>query len=263
MTRVWEFTDDEFDVLWEQYTGGDLPPKPMTYTSRFEFQSDYARNAWEIRQRLRDTLDGSIAEVLEVIARPEVLVQAMGWYDRNEEDPQKWIRARAVRSGASGYILTQRPGETAWHSGGFTITECGPHGLADAIVATLPNVGAGKQKSFPLDVGPKEEAEPVARGLVTERVNRPTIGPTERFFDTPADRTGVINVRQGHSKFGRRGILKQTLVWRDLPDDGRYVIELDDAPMAIGMGAGQLMTKVDTMIAGILSRLETHWEVMG
>lgn len=81
-----------------------------------------------------------------------------------------------------------------------------------------------------------------------------------RFLSAQATTTGVISIRQGYSKFGPRGVLEQLLLWRDLTDDGRYVIPLDGAPVAVGIGAKRLARLVDDSIDVVVDRLETHWE---
>ncbi|MEV5837458.1 hypothetical protein [Nocardia sp. NPDC052112] len=53
------------------------------------------------------------------------------------------------------------------------------------------------------------------------------------------------------------------MLWRDLPDDGRYAFVLDHAPAADGVRAEQLATMLETAIEAVLDRTETHWEVSG
>ncbi|MEU0503997.1 ESX secretion-associated protein EspG [Nocardia sp. NPDC005998] len=262
MTRTWEFTDLEFKVLWERQLQQRILPEPLTYMSRTPLRDDYEREKFQIWERLRDTVDGSMREVLEVISRPEVLVKVLGWNDADQEDPQQWIRARGVRSGARGFLLAQQPGETPWHSSGYAITECGPWGVADAVVGLLPKTRPGRTGSIPIltDRVADHERFDFGGSRVTETASTSTVSRSDQFFAIPATRTGVITIHQGHSKFGPRGILERILVWRDLPDDGRYVIELDQAPVALGIGEGRLVQKIDDLIAGMLQRLETHWE---
>ncbi|WP_225729921.1 MULTISPECIES: ESX secretion-associated protein EspG [unclassified Nocardia] len=263
MNRQWEFTDLELRVLWERYIGGSLP-EPLTYTSRIRYADEYEQEAFRIWEYLQDTVGGSIREVLEALAHPELLLRVMGWYDRDMDDPQRWIRARVVRSGPRGYVLTQKPGETIAHSGGYTITECGPHGVADAAVRLLPPVEAGRSRSIPITLDQEDVLEQIHGGasMVLESGGESEVRRGERFLNTPADRTGVIILNQGRSKFGPRGILEQILLWRDLPDDGRYVIEVgSSAPTAVGIGRQELVARLDDAIESMLKRLENHWEI--
>ena len=86
---------------------------------------------------------------------------------------------------------------------------------------------------------------------------------SERLFQTRASFTGAITIHQGHSEFGPRGILEQFMLWRDLPDDGRYAFVLDHAPVANGVRAEQLAAMLETAIEAMLDRSETHWEIPG
>ncbi|QIS08955.1 ESX secretion-associated protein EspG [Nocardia arthritidis] len=263
MNRQWDFTDLELRVLWERYVGGQLP-EPLSFTSRIRFLDEYERVKFQTWERLRDTVDGSIREVLEALARPEVLLKVMGWYDKDLMDSQSWIRARIVRSGPRGYVLTQTPGETVLHSGGYTITECGPHGISEAAVGLLPPVEAGHGGSIPITLDHEDVLEQLHGGgsLVLEERSESAMSRGERFLNTPAERTGALILHQGNSKFGPRGILERVLVWRDLPGDGRYVIEAGSgAPVAVGVGAAELAGWLDRIIDDIMERLENHWEI--
>lgn len=264
MSAVWDFTDLEFVVLLERYTNSTLPV-PFSYTSRTRWRDDYEREKFETWERLRATVDGSIRDVLETCARPEVFVVVHGWDDADITNPAKRIRARAVRSGMRGYLVTQRPGETLGHSGGFTVTECGPHGLADAVVRALPRLRAGRYRNIPIMTDRADDREQFRNvgSLVTAADRESPARQSERFFRTRASLTGAITIHQGHSKFGPRGILEQFMLWRDLPDDGRYAFVLDHAPVANGVRAEQLAAMLENAIEAMLDRSETHWEVPG
>ncbi|WP_378737205.1 ESX secretion-associated protein EspG [Nocardia brasiliensis] len=264
MTQTWTFTDDEFDALWERYSNTHLPA-PFMYTARTVRLDDYERESFQTWERLRRTLDSSFHEVLETFLRPEVSVVGYGWNEQDMNNPEKRTRVRAVRAGSRGYLMTQLPGETIWHSGGFVITDCGPHGLAEAALAALPQSDkAGRLKNVPIVVNRHDDGDYDSAGSVALDYSRDTSAQrSQQFFDIPATSTGAITIHQGRSKFGPRGILQEILMWRDLPDDGRYVIKVDNAPVAIGVGPERLRRMVDDAIEMILERMETHWEPDG
>ncbi|MEV0293208.1 ESX secretion-associated protein EspG [Nocardia sp. NPDC050710] len=265
MTQQWEFTDLEFRVLWDRYIDEESGiPTPLTYTCRTKYLDQYLNEKYRTWERLRDTVDPAIRELLQ--ARPEVLVRVVGWYDQDRTDPKQWIRLRGIRSGMHGYVISQHPGETVSHSGGYTITECGPRAIAETVVRMLPQVEAGRRGSIPIVIDQEGDLEGFRSGgsLVTEEVDYSGARHSEQFLNTPASKTGAITVIQGHSKFGPRGVHRHHLVWRDLPDDGRYLIELpSDAPIAVGIGAGGLVAKINSSIENMLDRMETHWELHG
>ncbi|GAA5067033.1 ESX secretion-associated protein EspG [Nocardia callitridis] len=261
MTQEWNFTDLEFKVLWERHTDTRLP-QPFMFTSRTQFLDQYEWEKYRTWEQLRDSLDSSFIEVLETCFRPEVYVVVYGWVDQDMDNPETRIRVRAVRAGTRGYVITQLPGETLWHSGGYKIVECGPHGLAEAVVAALPEVSAGRRGNFAITADQQDDLERFQANvsLVSEDSHESASEQHNRFFRMPATTTGAITVNQGRSMFGPRGIGAQIMLWRDLVDDGRYLIELNQAPVAIGTGRKRLTTTLDTAISDMVERTDTHWE---
>ncbi|MEV0252262.1 ESX secretion-associated protein EspG [Nocardia sp. NPDC050712] len=263
MTQTWKFTDLEFDVLCDRLAKHHIPT-PLTYLVRHQWMHEYELDAIQTWERVSNTIDPALREFFRILVRPEISVLLRGWYDGNDEDPKKWIRARAVRSGMHGFIVSQIPGETRGHSGGYIVTECGPRGLAQAVVDLLPpNVEGGRHRSIPIVVKQIEGSEHhgYTGSWVSEETDSDVTSRSSEFFASPADRTGVIAIYQGHSKFGPRGLMEKFLYWRDLPDDGRYVIELpSSSPVAVGMGKKAVLSKLDDMIEAMLERAETHWE---
>ena len=81
------------------------------------------------------------------------------------------------------------------------------------------------------------------------------------FFETPAERTGLIETLQNQSMFGSRGMERDIIVWRDLPGDGRYAIDLpSNDPVAEPVTRQQLTDKVDRSVTRMMERVEAHWE---
>jgi hypothetical protein len=94
-----------------------------------------------------------------------------------------------------------------------------------------------------------------------EEADTSIVERSTEFFNRCAERTGTINILQNQSMFGSRGMHRDILVWRDLPDDGRYVIELpSENPIATPMSRSDLIEKVNTSIQRMMSRVESHWE---
>ncbi|MGW5569997.1 ESX secretion-associated protein EspG [Nocardia thailandica] len=262
MSARWELTDIEFYVLWKRVIGGSLP-RPLSFQSTIIAMADFEQAQYEAWNHLQATMDPALRSVLEVLERPDVYLRLRGWNDRERGDAQRWLKARAARAGANGYLIYQLPGETPAHSGGFVIEDCGPHGLAEAVVDLMPAVGAGQRGVLPLAAGGHEEAEESRprSSMFFEDADTSVARTNAEFFETPADRTGTINILQNQSMFGSRGMQRDILVWRDLPDDGRYVIELpSDSPTAVPMNREVLIATVDKSIARMMARVEAHWE---
>ncbi|MGW6724407.1 ESX secretion-associated protein EspG [Nocardia sp. NPDC055029] len=262
MTQRWEFTDLEFRVLWERIIGRRSMPAPLRFQSRTEYLDDYQHEKFQLWRQLEHTMDPALRDVLPVIARPEVQVRVLSWCDDDFQNPAKWVRARAARLGAHGYLITQRPGETVNHARGYDISDCGPRGIADAVVGLLPPTQAGRLPAIPIVVD--ESGEPdddMGMSLVTEYADTSEAARSGKFLNTPADRAGAIVIDQIHSSFGPRGLVRRALVWRDLPGDGRYVVaQPSDAPVAVGMSPVQLAKRIDKIIDELLARTESQWE---
>ncbi|GGN85841.1 ESX secretion-associated protein EspG [Nocardia rhizosphaerihabitans] len=260
MSRTWEFTDVEFTVLWNRFIGNHLP-RPLTFQTTTRLHDDWEQEKYETWQRLQHTVDPEIRTVFEVLERPEAYVRLRGWNDRHRDDAQYWLKARAARAGARGYIVHQLPGETPTHSGGYVVRECGPHGLAEAVVDLMPKAPAGRQGILPLSTGARSNDSAPRASMFFEDADTTVADRSAEFFETPAERTGTVNILQNQSMFGSRGMHRDILVWRDLPDDGRYAIALpSDEPVATPMAGSALVSAIGKSIDRMMARVESHWE---
>ncbi|GGK57599.1 ESX secretion-associated protein EspG [Nocardia camponoti] len=261
MTRQWDFTDIEFSVLWERLVGPGMP-RPLTFVSEIQDALEFEQREYEAWVRLRDRIDGELQAAIETLARPEVYVRLRGWYDRDSESAAHMIKARAARAGAQGYLVYQRPGRTAWHSSGYSIVECGPYGLAEAIVALMPDVPAGQTGIIPLLSGEARQDNYEPRpSMIFDEADTGVATRHAAFFAIEAERTGLIETLQNQSMFGSRGMERDIIVWRDLPGDGRYGIGLpSNDPVAEPITRKLLAAKVDRSIGRMVERVESHWE---
>ncbi|MEV0299051.1 ESX secretion-associated protein EspG [Nocardia sp. NPDC050710] len=263
MSRTWEFTDLEFNLLCEEVRQGELPA-PFVFTSRTRLADDYEREKLEVHQQLRARFDHELDAMAGAIARPDIFIVAHAWDDQDFDNPQARTRVHAVRQRARGYIITQRPGETLMHAGGFDAVECDPHTLAQTVLGLLPQCNAGSLDDIQLAL-PTSEPTIVDQGPSSgvsdnDDTDDDTIR-SDAFFATPAVSTGIVKVLQGRSKYGPRGRIEAGMLWRDLPDDGRYVMPLDHpAPVATAMSSDRLTEWVREQIDHILARMESHME---
>ncbi|WP_433193043.1 ESX secretion-associated protein EspG [Nocardia sp. CA-107356] len=261
MTQQWKFTCLEFLVLCDRYRAGSLP-QPLW----FESTEDVMVHEMEARRRvvwedLQRRLDGSFDGVIEVLRAPELYVRVRGWDEQSRDDMDKRLHVHVARSGALGYAFAQVPGNLTYDSPMVAVTECDPNTLAATVVKALPTVEAGQMPDIPIVTDPAEHVTPAWRdSLIWDNVDDRPVAQTQRFFRQRADLTGSIMVVQGRSKYGPRGIHETKMLWRDMPGDGRYVMSLDEAPVAVGTSRRQLAARIDRDIAQLLERLETHWE---
>lgn len=256
MTRTWKFTDFEFVVAWET-AQADILPAPFVFTSRTEYYDDYQREKREMREQLRGRLDGSFEHVLDVVARPDIRIELHGW-GSDFEDAESQIRLLAVRREGYGYLLKQLPGETAWHSGGYTVTECAPLALADALIAELPDVGPGKLGDVML-VKRTENTDmdfSYGRSFVEDSFDDTVEEQAGKFLEAPTTGEGIIDIVQGISRFGPRGVARRRLAWRDLDGDGRYAITGAVPPIAVAVDTKRFITLLNSGVAEVVKAIK-------
>ncbi|MEV6095110.1 ESX secretion-associated protein EspG [Nocardia sp. NPDC051981] len=261
MLRSWSFTDLEFLVLWEEL-GEELLPEPLFFSSRAPLWNSFQDSKIRAREGLRDR-DPDLADVLRALHTPDVRVELRGWDGGDWRVPEASIRAIGVRSGDAGYLLVQQPGETVRHAAGFTITEFWANDLAEEMVRMLPDVPMGRGREIVL-----AEARDVAEtdydfGLspAHETLEGGVVDRATDFLSAAASSMGTIDVVQGRSRFGPRGITRHHLEWRDLAEDGRYLITADHPPVAVPADHRRMVAAVDTRIAEVVLVVADEWEV--
>lgn len=256
MTRTWKFTDLEFVVTWESRQA-DILPAPFVFTSRTPLYHDYQREKREMRERLRTTADPEFDRVVDIVARPDIRIEVHGW-GRDHEDAGSQIRLLGVRRGNDGYLLKQLPGETAWHSGGYIVTECAPLELAGALIAELPEVSAGDRGEIVLATRSHDPDVDYTygRSIVHDSFDDTVQQQTTSFLGAPTTGQGVITIGQGVSRFGPRGVVRIQQHWRDVEDEGRYAITLGPSPVAVPVDTKRFTTLLNTGISEVISAIK-------
>ncbi|MEU1980932.1 ESX secretion-associated protein EspG [Nocardia sp. NPDC019395] len=255
MTRTWKFTDLEFVVAWKSVQA-DFLPAPFVFTSRTPLYDDYQREQREIRAQVRPTLEAGFDRVLDVVAQPDIRIELHGW-GKDHEDAESQIRLLAVRRDGDGYLLKQLPGETAWHSGGYVVTECPPRELADALIAEIPELEAGTEGDVVLARGSDRVEVDYAygRSKVHDSLADTVEQQTNRFLRATTAGQGRIKVAQGVSRFGPRGVVAIPLHWRDVEDDGRYAITPGPPPVAVPASKLRFIGLVNDSVAEVISAI--------
>ncbi|MGW4245436.1 ESX secretion-associated protein EspG, partial [Nocardia sp. NPDC004722] len=249
--RSWQFEDLEFLVLWERLVG-DALPEPFEFISSTPMYYDYLREKRQAAERLEDVLKGPFADVLDVLSAPDIRLVAHGWDPRNPDDRSGRIRILAARQRSVGFIVKQVvPGGNS-AGGGFVVTECDPLRLADELVAALPLAAPGRVSEILL-APPHETQDDVdyryGASAVGAESNDDLLRGSQRFLHRQLDLIGTIDVVQGQSKYGPRGISKHRLEWRDLPDDGRYAIVHAPPWKATSVDVKRLTSVINSRIA--------------
>ncbi|APB01571.1 ESX secretion-associated protein EspG [Nocardia seriolae] len=258
----WELTDDEFKVLCNRYLDGWLPA-PLTYTSRIQTMDAYDRELDRVEAGLRDRLDVGLNLPFETLANPEVLVVSGAWCDNDLDNPDKQIRIHAARRGWHAVMIVQHPGETAYHSAGYTLTECDPDALSTLMVERLPATAAAAGSPLPMVFdAPEQDPYEIRQGLAFDSFEDTAEAGSLAFWNKPAERTGFLRVVQGRSIYGPRGRLMTTAVWRDVPGEGRYLIEVDEPEMrAVGADSAVLADSIDRRMQLVLDHMQERGEL--
>lgn len=258
MSRTWKLTDLEFFVLWERRRE-EILPAPFTFLSRTPYYEDFLREKSETEQRLHGCADRWFDEVLDIVAAPDLHIVVRGIDGEKPDNPLASIRLLAVRRGEQGYLLEQLPGETIEHSGGFVVAECDVLQLAAALVTRLPDTDPGRRPHIPLPAPPDhgdDMDDSCDRSVLKGAFGDGDLHDGIRFLDAVPKNRGLIVVRQGISRFGPRGRVTRQLEWRDLSDDGRYLLTMDRPPAALAADAKRLIAAINTEIAIVVRAIK-------
>ncbi|MFI1915026.1 ESX secretion-associated protein EspG [Nocardia sp. NPDC020380] len=255
----WEFTDDEFQVLCDKYLEGVLPA-PLTYLSRSLLLEDYEREVAAIRDRLDFELGTEPRLAMEVVAQPEVRIVLRACVDGDFGNPAQWIRMHGARSGRRALLIRQEAGETFEHGGNVTLLECEPEELPGLLVAQLPPAKAGRRTSIPIVPEPTASEPHTASGAF-DSFEDSDGSAAAAFLSEPVTLNGIVRISQARSKYGPRGVSAVMLNWRDVVDDGRYLIELGQPEMlAVGVDTRQFTDRLAQSIAQIIEQMEWRGE---
>lgn len=257
----WEFGDLEFVALWDR-ADGDFVPQPLTFSSTIPTWDAFAAATAHLADRVRHLRNAGADDLLRVLAEPDIRITVLGYNGRDPFDPNGLIRLLCARKGAQGWVVRQLPGETMWDSGGFVATDCEATQLATAIARELPMSPPGRIPEQPLTMAPRpDEYDTTAtdhhygRSSVLRQLEYAGARTARDFLTAPLDTMGEIEISQCSSKFGPRGCLTRRIQWRDLHDDGRYVIPPDDPQIASAADNQHLITRINIEVAAIVQRV--------
>ncbi|WP_245548317.1 ESX secretion-associated protein EspG [Nocardia pneumoniae] len=252
--RRWRLTGLEFVALWEDMRESGVLPSPFGFTCRIPLYRDYLEAKKAAGVAVRRRLGDGFEDVLDVVAKPDIRIVTKG-VDLTEEGAQ--IRLQAARRGSDAYLLEQLWGEPGEHGGEFIVEQHPVLELGTAVAARIPDAAAGELGSVDLISHTATELDQeYGRSLTREPAEDPGWHRAERFLRSSVTGIGIISVEQGISRFGPQYAAKRALQWRDLDDDGRYVITDRDDPMAFGVDANGLTARIDALIADVVRAIK-------
>lgn len=256
MIPTWSLTDFELNVRWRELSGERHLPKPLYFTSRVASEDDYRREVAIVSEQLKGRLDQAFDAALSIMIDPHVRLGIHGFDGRDPRNAAGRIRVAAARTWERCVIIKQTPGETIYHSGGYVVAECESSEWARLLTEQLPDVVAGKRGRVELTGGRDYSYGRSVAGESSDADDYDTIAERcEAFRNTPATTIGRIEILQGSSRFGPRGVSHRLFEWRDLVDDGRYVMD-DNGTVAVPANREQLRTMINAGIGVIIGAIE-------
>ncbi|WP_194852870.1 ESX secretion-associated protein EspG [Nocardia sp. SYP-A9097] len=251
---MWQFTEAEFYVLWKD-RAGEEPPEPFTFTSATRTAADFQKELREARDSLGHKLKSTDLEsAFEALANPDLYLTTYGWSEADLWGTNSQVRVLATRKGPKGYVITQLPGATYWRRGGYTMVECDPIRLADAVVDATPTVERGSRGDITLATRDQDLDHDYGRSAVAAGPDT-AVSKTKEFLTAPATTAGDIYIVQGSSVFGPRGITRHLVRYRDLAEDGRYVIT-ENPEQALAVDESRFISVINNYIAAIIRAIK-------
>ncbi|MEV0365752.1 ESX secretion-associated protein EspG [Nocardia fusca] len=254
MMRNWRLTGLEFAALWGAMRESGALPGPFILTCRIPLYRDYLEAKRIALAEVRARLGGSIEEVLDIVAKPDIRIVANG-VDLIADGAR--TRLHAARRGSNAYLLEQASREPGEDGGEFVVWEHGVTELGAAVVSRIPAAGAGRLRNVDLsthiEAGMDQE---YGRYLTREPVEDPAWYSSEKFLRTPVTNIGTIFIGQGVSRFGSGHAARRVLEWRDLHDDGRYVIARHGNPVAFGVDTSGFTARVDGELVEVVRAIK-------
>ncbi|MFE6923282.1 ESX secretion-associated protein EspG [Nocardia sp. NPDC057663] len=249
-----EFTPVEFAAMYDELREEGLPD-PLSYRGAAQTYTESVRIKREAWHALRRRGGAELELLTEALTRPDIRVIARGIDGRDPENPKRSLRVHAVRKGDDAFVVRQQPGETMFDSAGFTVTRHEALSLGDAVAAEFAAAEAGRLRDFELVDTSADVDFSFGRSLVHDDGDDPAAFGAE-FMRAPEDLTGTIEIEQGSSRFGPRGILRLYLVWRDVVDDGRYVIVPGSPARVVPADRKRLVSLINSQIAEVVRAIK-------
>ncbi|RDI46113.1 ESX secretion-associated protein EspG [Nocardia mexicana] len=259
-------TSLEVAVLWEMMSDDSLP-FPLTHSPTHRYEDDYVRAKRETAERLlanpplRGPQDWDSAELLdlwEAAVNPDIVIRASGEGPGDATENPVVTRVLGLRRAGYALVLVQQHGEPIERGGDVDVYETDIVGLAKAVIDQLPKVGPGKLREVPIVTQEQAGLDPDSSGVFDSMDPAPTYQRSERWRKAKSTHHGELVVEPGsapHWLQDRSGYLVR---WRDLADDGRYLIEPKPNPVAIPVDGNAFERFVNQRVAELVRRIREN-----
>ncbi|WP_328394857.1 ESX secretion-associated protein EspG [Nocardia sp. NBC_00416] len=248
--RSWSLTGLEFAALWEGMRESGALPAPFVLTCRIPLYRDYCAAKRAAGTAVRSRLGSDIEDVLDVVAKPDIRIVANAM---NLVTGGVRTRLNAARRGGHAYLVEQVRGEPGAHGGEFVFREYGVVELGAAVASCFSDAEPGRLRCVDLSTHVDTDMDQeYGRYLTREPAEDPAWRRTEEFLRTPVVDIGAMLIAQGVSRFGPRQTARRVLEWRDLHDDGRYVISGQGNPVAYGVDTAGFAARIDNELTEVV-----------
>lgn len=250
-------TSLEAVVLW-QLMSNDRMPYPLTHWPAQQYEADYRRVKRETAQRLLAYLPDDVRELWEAAVNPDIVISAAGSAPDDPTDMSAVTRVVGLRREGYAVVLVQHPGEKIERGGDIDVYETDVVGLARAVIGWLPKAERGKYGAIPIV---EQQADGMDHGYGSPSVLEVADSPRhrlDRWRRTPVTHSGELKIEPGsgaHWIQDRRG---HRVRWRDLADDGRYLIEPVPDPVAMAVDDAAFEAYVNHRVVDLVRRIREN-----
>ncbi len=218
----WQFTPDEFLLLWAQI-GIARVPFPLQLRASAQTMDEQSANNRAIRERFehggvlhRGRVDADLENALRTLAQPLLCCTAFGFYGPS---PEQLVRIRAAHAGGAGVLALQLAGRSHDVGGDVVLRTVAGSGLAEAVVSALPAAVPGTVAAA--SMAARASAGGYRPLSVVHNADQRAADRFRRLVEGPFSGAGQFAVT-ALATDGEPHKLN-TLRWFDRPDDGRYL----------------------------------------
>ncbi|GGK57555.1 ESX secretion-associated protein EspG [Nocardia camponoti] len=249
------FTGAEFDALWAGL-GEETMPDPFIYSCPERSADEGALIRRQDWAALRARLGGELDDLVETIRTPDIRIVVTGFgVGKRADEPADALRLLAVRKGDIGYLITQRPGETLYDASGFAVSIHDATSLGQVVACALPERAGGREREIELTEPASSELDYGYGRSLVQHYDDEVATKASAFLAAPAEHAGSIAIEQGWSRFGPRGLVRLRVYWRDVVDDGRYLVMPGPPMVAVGADRARVTDLVNGQIAEVVSAI--------
>nr|WP_206038273.1 ESX secretion-associated protein EspG [Rhodococcus sp. HNM0569] len=207
----------EFAAIWAA-TGQDRLPFPFRLSSDHEFADTFAAEQHALRSRFARPEHALLEAAVLILAEPQWRIEVFGWHGGPPDVESDATPIRMIGAAARGHgvVALQHAGPSSEIGGDVAIRGCEPYDLARQMVAQLPLVEAGML--HPVTARRGAHADERRRRALVAALNRPASG------------SGVATVIRGPR---HRPATFGGIAWRDIADDGRYLVYGSDSATVV------------------------------